>query len=150
MARKVDAQQLSLPGLDASSVEPRRRQPETHSVGRIGDDAVAPGRPVARPAASRTEHEPTLLTTQEAALRLHVHPRTVQRLVERGELVAIHIGAAVRFDPADVIELTARSRYRVHQASASGAERVRATHAVHVSFADRLRSRGNEYRADQA
>jgi excisionase family DNA binding protein len=149
MARNVDAQQLTLPGLDCSAAEPRRPQntPQPEPPARA---AVAPGRPVARPVISLAEQEPALLTTQEAALRLRVHPRTVQRLVERGELAAIHIGAAVRFDPADVVELTARSRYRVHPDSSSIAERVRPTHAVRVSFADRLRSRGNEYRADQA
>ena len=41
-----------------------------------------------------------LLTTDEAAALLHVHPRTVQRLVERGELVRRPPRRAVRFDPA--------------------------------------------------
>ncbi|HEU5371381.1 MAG TPA: helix-turn-helix domain-containing protein [Gaiellaceae bacterium] len=149
MARNVDAQQLTLPGLDSAAVEPRRPQ-NTPRPEPPTSEGVAPSRPVARPVISPAEHEPTLLTTQEAALRLRVHPRTVQRLVERGELPAIHIGAAVRFDPVDVVELTARSRYRVHSGFTSVAERVRATHAIRVSFADRLRSRGNEHRADQA
>src|SRR4051794_5717317 len=35
-----------------------------------------------------------LLTTDEAADLLHVHPRTVQRLVRRGELCAVHLGSA--------------------------------------------------------
>src|SRR5947208_4799089 len=37
----------------------------------------------------------TLLTTIEAAHLLRVHPRTVQRLVERGQLSAVHLGGAV-------------------------------------------------------
>jgi excisionase family DNA binding protein len=37
-----------------------------------------------------------------------VHPRTVQRLVERGELSAVHLGAAVRFDRQDLAGLIAR------------------------------------------
>lgn len=49
-----------------------------------------------------------LLTTQEAAGVLRVHPRTVQRLVERGELCVVHLGAAVRFDPRDLTSLVTR------------------------------------------
>jgi excisionase family DNA binding protein len=53
-----------------------------------------------------------LLTTEEAAALLHVHPRTVQRLVERGDLSAVHPGGAVRFDQQDVHGLIARVKSR--------------------------------------
>jgi excisionase family DNA binding protein len=43
-----------------------------------------------------------LLTIDSLADLLHVHRRTVARLVERGELVPIRIGSAVRFHPAEV------------------------------------------------
>src|SRR5215216_2208363 len=46
------------------------------------------------------------------AALLNVHPRTVQRLVERGELSAVHLGGAVRFDPQDVYGLIERVKCR--------------------------------------
>jgi excisionase family DNA binding protein len=52
----------------------------------------------------------SLLTTTEAARLLHVHPRTVQRLVRSGALSAVHIGRAVRFDSRDLLALTDRLR----------------------------------------
>src|SRR2546429_822194 len=58
--------------------------------------------------ASLSAGDSALLTTDEAADLLHVHPRTVQRLVRRGELSAVHLGSAVRFDPRDVDGLIAR------------------------------------------
>src|SRR6266536_2056279 len=61
-----------------------------------------------------------LLTTNEAADLLHVHPRTVQRLVERGQLCAVHLGGAVRFDPHDVAGLIERVK---HGAAPSDSDR---------------------------
>jgi excisionase family DNA binding protein len=90
-----------------------------------------------------------LLTTDEAARLLHVHPRTIQRLVERGQLEAVHLGAAVRFDPTDVVDLTARLKRREAGGPPACADRVTPSRAVRVSFADRLRSRQHEHRADQ-
>src|SRR4051812_1556423 len=55
-----------------------------------------------RSTSAPTADKPALLTTTEAAVLLHVHPRTVQRLVDRGQLCAVHLGSAVRFDPRDV------------------------------------------------
>jgi excisionase family DNA binding protein len=72
---------------------------------------------------------------------LHVHPRTVQRLVERGELAAIHLGSAVRFDPSDVGGLIARLRSRLKVSDTHVADSVRARNGARGSFADRLRSR---------
>ena len=81
-----------------------------------------------------------LLTTSEAANVLRVHPRTVQRLVERGQLDAVHLGAAVRFDPLDVAELTERLKRPAPTAAAAGIDVLRPSRPVRISFADRLRS----------
>jgi excisionase family DNA binding protein len=75
-----------------------------------------------------------LLTTSETAALLHVHPRTVQRLVERGQLEAIHLGTAVRFDPGDVAALTEREKQRAAAAPTALADRVRASRGARVSF----------------
>lgn len=91
-----------------------------------------------------------MLTTDEAARLLHVHPRTVQRLVERGQLEAVHLGSAVRFDPADVVELTDRLKRREASGPPACADTAKLSRAVRISFADRLRSRQHEHRADQA
>jgi excisionase family DNA binding protein len=93
---------------------------------------------------------PTLMTTREAAAMLRVHPRTVQRLVERGELEAVHLGTAVRFDPGDVAELTARLKRREAGTTPSCADVVRPSRAARISFAHRRRSHRYEHRADQA
>jgi excisionase family DNA binding protein len=66
--------------------------------------AAAKGRAPSTAAADKA----VLLTTNEAADLLHVHPRTVQRLVERGQLCAVRLGSAVRFDPDDVAGLIDR------------------------------------------
>jgi excisionase family DNA binding protein len=97
------------------------------------------------PAASSTA--PALLTTQEAAAALHVHPRTVQRLVERGHLSAVHLGAAVRFDPADIADLTDRLKRRASGLTPSTTAVVQRSRAGGVSFAERLRSTQDEHRA---
>ena len=54
----------------------------------------------------------TLLTTNEAATRLRIHPRTVQRLVAAGALRCVRLGSAVRFDPADIAALIERLKYQ--------------------------------------
>lgn len=104
------------------------------------------------PAAQRSPESTTtgLLTTHEAADLLHVHPRTIQRLVERGELGAVRLGSAVRFDPLDLTALTDRlKRYaRTRAVAPNGA--VRRGRAASGSFADRLRSQQHEHRAASA
>jgi excisionase family DNA binding protein len=129
----------STPHLEDS--RPRRRvvssRAESHPVEVSANDEP--------PAASSTA--PALLTTQEAADALQVHPRTVQRLVERGQLSAVHLGTAVRFDPADIADLTDRLKRRPSGLTPSAADVVRPSRAVSVSFADRLRSQQNEHRA---
>jgi excisionase family DNA binding protein len=82
-----------------------------------------------------------LLTTEEAAALLHVHPRTVQRLVERGDLSAVHLGGAVRFDPQDVQGLIDRVKCRAANRARDDAVRPRIrgarVTAVSGSFRDR-------------
>jgi excisionase family DNA binding protein len=146
-------EQLSLPLFDSEPDEVRPSTPR-----------VEDGRPRRRVVSSRSETQPvevstnykpttasstapTLLTTQEAADALHVHPRTVQRLVERGQLSAVHLGTAVRFVPADIADLTDRLKRRASGLTPSAAEIVRPSRAVRVSFADRLRSQQDEHRA---
>jgi excisionase family DNA binding protein len=145
-------EQLSLPLFDSEPDEvrpstppledglPRRRvvssRPETQPVKVKANDKS--------PAASTA---PALLTTQEAADMLRVHPRTVQRLVERGQLSAVHLGTAVRFDPADVADLTERFKRRASGLTPSATDVVRPSRAGRVSFADRLRSQQDEHRA---
>jgi excisionase family DNA binding protein len=43
-----------------------------------------------------------LLTVDQLAERLSVKPLTIRRMVNRGQLVAVRIGRAVRFEPAAV------------------------------------------------
>src|SRR6266511_1326013 len=92
--------------------------------------------------------EPALLTPVEAAALLHVHPRTVQRLVDRGQLCAVHLGSAVRFDPRDVAGLIDGVK-RARPAPAA-TNPIRAHGRASGSFAERLRSRRDEHRATQA
>jgi excisionase family DNA binding protein len=79
-----------------------------------------------------------LLTTREVADALHVHPRTVQRLVERGELAVVRLGAAIRFDPAELVRLIAE-RTRTAGPPEPQPDTVRPRRSG-VSFAKRLRS----------
>ena len=109
--------------------------------------AVAPSRALSQPAArdgtpaSAAPTSPALLTTAEAADVLRVHPRTVQRLVERGQLDAIHIGAAVRFDAQDVADLTLRLKRPARLTAAASGDILRPSRPVRIRFAERLRSR---------
>lgn len=43
-----------------------------------------------------------LATVQEAAERLAVHPMTVRRLIERGQMPAVRVGRAIRIDVNDI------------------------------------------------
>ena len=88
-----------------------------------------------------------LLTTEEAAALLHVHPRTVQRLVERGDLSAVHLGGAVRFDPVDVQGLIEQVKRRVANPAQRDAVRPRSRKSRATvssgSFRDRIGSSGS-------
>jgi excisionase family DNA binding protein len=137
----VPEQQLALPLFDPQPAEPH---PEPAAA-----EDTEPCRPEP-PAVDEAPVAPGLLTTSETAALLHVHPRTVQRLVERGRLEAIHLGTAVRFDPGDLAALTEREKQRAAGAPTALADRVRASRGARVSFAERLRSRQHEHRAAQA
>ena len=82
------------------------------------------------------------MTTNEAASLLRVHPRTVQRLVERGQLTAVHLGAAVRFDPKDVTGLISRVKHEPACAASDARVPRRSARAVPAatSFRDRVRT----------
>jgi excisionase family DNA binding protein len=130
----------SQPPKDDTSKQAKRRATTRHdkpaeSGTTISDTSTARRRSASVPTADK----PALLTTTEAAARLHVHPRTVQRLVDRGQLCAVHLGSAVRFDPRDVdglIEGVKRGR-----PARAAAIPMRARGRSSGSFAERLRSR---------
>jgi excisionase family DNA binding protein len=109
------------------------------SATRRGGRATTQRHLISAPAADNA----ALLTTSEAADLLHVHPRTVQRLVERGQLCVVHLGGAVRFDPHDVAGLIAR--FKCGAAPSDPARALgSALHAVapSTSFRDRIGSDG--------
>jgi excisionase family DNA binding protein len=171
MPRKIDAQQLTLDDWarrqregrslqETAQLSTSRSVPDaSHETGpsneHASDCSVVPGRlqspsPEDAPAKLEPAGAGPLLTTREAACLLRVHPRTIQRLVERGELEAVHLGAAVRFDPRDVAELTTRLKRRAARGKSWNPSVVRAGATAHVSFAERRRSSHHEYRAGQA
>jgi len=136
--------QLSL--FDAvSATEGRGRATRSGASVKSPASPVAPSRPESQPSGATTA--PALLTTQEAADLLHVHPRTIQRLVERGQLAAVHVGTAVRFDRMDLADLTLRLKSRASGPPTAGPAVTPGRGRAHVSFADRLRSQRDEHRA---
>ena len=146
------SEQLSLPLFDSEPDEARSSTSRLKD-GRSGRSVVS-SRSETQPVEVSANDEPpaastaqALLTTQEAADALRVHPRTVQRLVERGQLCAVHLGTAVRFDPADIADLTDRLKRRASGLTPSADDVVRRSRPVRVSFADRLRSKQDEHRA---
>ena len=159
---RVHAQQLSLLELDEPpKVDPRSksrppRRPETTRDDTRPDPRPTPSDPRPHadvdgtPTVAAVPAAPTLLTTHEAAELLHVHPRTVQRLVERGQLAAVHLGSAVRFDPDDLGGLISGHKRGEATARPTSAERLRCNRGARVSFADRLRSEKHEHRAAHA
>ena len=54
-----------------------------------------------------------LLTAADVAERLQLGRSTVYRLVADGDLAALHIGRAVRFEPEEVEAFIARKRTKV-------------------------------------
>lgn len=50
------------------------------------------------------------LSVQEVAKRLNVNPRTVNRMVERGELPAYRISGVLRVDEQDLQEYLRKNR----------------------------------------
>ena len=151
--REVDERQLTLVDWErdqadnakrSSEAAPPESMPATTFHASHRPDEVPAVRPLEAGATS------ALLTTEEAASLLHVHPRTVQRLVERGQLPAVHIGSAVRFDPQDVASLIAGVKSQRQDPRPSLTDPVRAGRGHRVSFADRLRSNQHEHRAAHA
>jgi excisionase family DNA binding protein len=55
------------------------------------------------------------ITTADAAQRLHLHLRTVQRLIRRGELRAVRVGRVWRVPLAALDEYLARADNRQGQ-----------------------------------
>lgn len=53
---------------------------------------------------------PTLLTRAEASRFLSLSPRKLDQLAANGELPRVKIGAAVRFDPADLEAFVAAAK----------------------------------------
>ena len=51
----------------------------------------------------KIDREPLLDSNQAAAI-LKVHPRTLQRLVHRGKIHAVHVGKLWRFKPSALTE----------------------------------------------
>ena len=51
----------------------------------------------------KTDSSATLLTVEELAKILRLHPKTIYRLVEKGKLPCIRVGRNVRFS-SDVIQ----------------------------------------------
>ena len=138
-----ESSQLSLfEDLDAGAS--RAPKPRTEHGPKTQSVPVASSRPESLPSESASAG---LLTTQEAAELLRVHPRTVQRLVERGELAAIHVGAAVRFERTDLADLTARLKSCAAGPPTARAEVTPDRGRTRVSFAERLRSQRDEHRA---
>src|SRR3954468_23788152 len=116
---KIAAGQLSLLDVESPSHEDEPASPLPAEHERTQHDKPAENlreeqrqAPTKGTRTQRAVGDVGLLTTDEAAVRLHVHPRTVQRLVERGQLSAVHLGSAVRFDPEDVEALIAEVKER--------------------------------------
>ena len=130
---------------EAAAAAPATREAPAEGETKAPTQPVVPSRPQSHP--SLPSAEVALLTTREAAELLRVHPRTVQRLIERGELAAVHVGAAVRFDRADLVDLTARLKSRAGAPPSARAEVTPARGRAPVSFAERLRSQRDEHRA---
>jgi len=107
---RVHAAQLSLLEIDEppkGNASKRSMRPDRQRAARRDKPAETAKRPRHGARAKSQSSTPVipdvgLLTTEEAAALLHVHPRTVQRLVGRGDLSAVHLGGAVRFDQQDV------------------------------------------------
>jgi excisionase family DNA binding protein len=147
----VDVLQLSLLELDESPKDaPRVEGQPVARQGTTAADMPRSRRPRSETAASTSGGGETLLTTDEVAKLLHVHPRTVQRLVARGQLAAIRLGSAVRFDPDDVGSLIGEHKGRCAGTAQPAMSRIRATRSTRTSFADRLRSQAHEHRAAHA
>lgn len=144
----AEPEQLQLEGILAEPA-PHKDDARRQDVRRPHEQSDPDSPVVSSRPQSEAPRSPALLTTQETADLLHVHPRTIQRLVERGQLSAVHLGAAVRFDPADVADLTTRLKRRTATPHPT-TDTVTPVRGNRASFAERLRSQQHEHRAAQA
>jgi excisionase family DNA binding protein len=55
------------------------------------------------------QSEQKYVTTYQLATRLQLHPRTLSRAVDRGELIAVRVGRLVRFTEVDIERWLGRS-----------------------------------------
>lgn len=68
--------------------------------GAIMSDGKKPPARVGMPNGQPQINREPLLDSYQAAAILKVHPRTLQRLVHRGEIAAVHVGKLWRFKPS--------------------------------------------------
>jgi excisionase family DNA binding protein len=64
-----------------------------------------PKKPPQRADYGPREIEP-LISTEQAAAMLSVHPKTIQRMARRGEIKGLQIGNRWRFRPSTLLEKT--------------------------------------------
>jgi excisionase family DNA binding protein len=69
----------------------------------MSDEKKPPASAVAPDPRLKIDREP-LLDSHQAAAILNVHPRTLQRLVHRGEIAAVHVGKLWRFRASALAE----------------------------------------------
>lgn len=62
-----------------------------------------------RPVNVTTQNHRPPLTVNQGAEYLQVHPITVRRLIERGELRAFRVGRSIRIDPRELDKLSRRA-----------------------------------------
>jgi excisionase family DNA binding protein len=75
----------------------------------MSDEKKPPASAVAPDPRLKIDREPFLDSHQAAAI-LKVHPRTLQRLVHRGEIAAVHVGKLWRFRASATRGLQADAR----------------------------------------
>jgi excisionase family DNA binding protein len=80
------------------------------------------------------------LTYAQTAEWLNVSKRTVERLVKRGDLVPVRVGAEPRLEPADVRTYLAASRRSNPRGPRARPARAVGIASRSTSFADRVRS----------
>ncbi len=78
----------------------------------------APGR-ATTPAASTPTASTPLLTLKAAATHFDVHPRTIRRWIDAGDLAAVRIGTVVRIRSADLDAFIAAHLQQVRSVASS-------------------------------
>jgi excisionase family DNA binding protein len=96
------------PGLAAGLPERargKRRGPQEHASPPVQSDMPATSTKASANAVADPRHGgglPHLLTLEEVANSLRLHPRTVRRMVDCGRIPCMRIGRAIRFAQGDV------------------------------------------------